>query len=133
MSTLRDAVFNAVKNDAVLLGYGIDEGSTYPQWTVDTPATQRWVVLRWGVTTVGIGGARPIDLGVWVYDKNPSYDTILAILRRIRQIMELMPLVRTDEGSIIEAVWTGSSDDLHDPNYNAYVRNESYRIVATGI
>lgn len=136
--TLRTVVFNALAGDPALNALGIDVESLYPNHAPDSPAAtqMRWAVLRWGVAEPSLGRdttARPIAMSLWVYDREKDFGDIDAILKRARAVLLAMPLMATGDGSIIGVDWALSSEDLVDETYDAVVRSETYRVVASGI
>lgn len=103
----------------------------------DVPPEELWITFRWGVESpfaFSDTDVRPMDLGVWAYDRQLSYGRITPILNRIRVVLTGLRAVRhTDvpEGWITEVRWEGRSPDLSDDVYKAVTRNDSYRIVAS--
>lgn len=143
MSGLRDLVYNALVADAQMNLLGFNSNNMYPIYARDTTpfAVEGSVfgVLRWGATEPGIAQSIPIGLDLWLYSRQPDYDTITRALMRARVV--LAPLVAQPtrrennevDGWITSIEWQGGSPDLFDDLLNAYTRNESYRIVASGI
>lgn len=136
MNGLRSLVFTTLKSDVQLNSLGISESSLYPVYSRDsTPEAiegPRFAILRWGASEVGIGACIPVTLDLWVYDRSPDYGYIMQILKRARTLLDSLINAQTADGWVTGVNWQGGSPDLIDDMYNAYTRNESYRIVASG-
>lgn len=135
--TLREAVFNALADDATLGSLGITRASLYPNWTPDSPAADqmRWVVLRWGVADTPPGRdttARNIAMTVWAYDREPTYSRIDPILRRCRAVLDGLIAARYTGGAVLDVRVAFSSEDTWDGAYDAVSRSDTYQIVASG-
>lgn len=132
--SIRNLFFDAVRNDGPLNALGIDTDTTFPAQAPDQVDARRFLVLRWGQTQAGMGPVRQIDLSLWAYDRDPNYASIDLILVRVRVVLPILILSSVPGGgSVVGVGWSGSSEDLLDPAYGAVVRNETYRITASGI
>jgi len=134
MSALRQMVYAMMTNSFVLSGLGY-AAHVYPAYSPDSPVEDRFLVLRWGGTSRGIGAANPVILNSWVYNREPDYGPIGDALAEIRALVESLPAVRLQDGSgnaVLGVFWEGESGDLYDPAYRAYMRNSSHTITASG-
>jgi hypothetical protein len=130
---LRELVWETVRNAAGLAALGYVPEAVLPNYSPDSPAFDRFIVLRWGPGTPGIAPAHTVDLQLWVYDRQPDYGAISDALRLLRPLLLDLPGTRLPEGrGILGCDWGPSSADLYDDAYNAYVRSESYALTASG-
>jgi hypothetical protein len=130
---LRQAVFSLYLASPALAGLGFNEGNIYPNFTPDGPAGDRFMVLRWGTTTVGVGRANRIRLSCWVYNRQPDYRPIANALLEIRErLLTLIAVRLSPTEAILGVTYEGDSDDLYDDGYRAYTRWTSHTITASG-
>jgi hypothetical protein len=137
---IRDAVFRALLGDLELRNLGLAEANLFPNFAPDSPAATltRWWVLRWGVAETAPGRdttARPIAMSLWAYDREKDFGNISATLRRARAVFLGLPGVRdpAGAGAFIGMEFSFSSEDLWDEAYQAVLRSETFRVVASGI
>jgi hypothetical protein len=135
----RDAIWELLGDDPILNQMGLTRDNLFVNWSGDSPAAflTNWVALRWGVADAPVGRGsqtRPVVLGVWAYDREPHYTGISDRLWRIRQVMLGIAGYRLPGGgSILQADWSTSSEDLRDDTMEAVLRSETYRIVTDAI
>lgn len=134
--SIRNLFFDALAADGGLNGYGIDSDTLYPAQAPDSPLEKVFAVLRWGSSGIGVGPARHVSLAFWVYHKDPDYAIIDTILKRARVVLPTLVTASIAGGGYVLGVeWQESSEDLTATEYgaNTVVRNETYRITASGI
>lgn len=135
----RDFIWELLGDDPILNQLGLSRSNLFVNWSGDSPAAHftNWVSIRWGVADSPVGrdsAQRPVALGVWAYDREPHYGNISDRLWRIRQLMLGIAGARIPTGgSIIQADWAFSSEDLQDPTMEAVLRSETYRLVTDAI
>lgn len=130
---VRQAVYGALAGDTQLVAAGYGPDSIYPNFAPDSPAERRFIVLRWGPITPGVGGAHSGDLGVWAYNRDEDYAPIEAALQRVRALLAPFPGTRIPSGGAFLGVdWGGTGADLYDDAYQAWTRPENYTITASG-
>lgn len=137
--SLRDLMYDLLRNDPPLNGLGFHSDAVFVNFSTDSPASrlQRWIMLRWGVAESPVGRdttTRPVAMGIWVYNREPDYDPIQRALWRCRDL--LLPLANAPcpgGGRLVQADWSFSSEDLKDDAYQAVMRGETYRVIATMI
>lgn len=137
---VRETIFEVLAADPILNGLGYTEETIYPAYSPDSPQSRRFLIIRWGATTPGIGRANTCDMSLWVYDRDASYDAIERALMRIRPaekggagILDTLVGARLAAGGAVLGIdWSGASLDLFDDAYIAYTRNETYRLTASG-
>lgn len=130
---LRQAVYALLKAAPGLEAAGYPEESVSPNFTVDGPEGDRFLVLRWGTTTRGIGAVNQVRLQVWVYNRQPDYLPIVQALKVVKAALPTLAGVRMAAGESVLAVeYGGDSDDLFDDGYQCYTRWCSHTITASG-
>jgi len=132
-TTLRQAVFALYVASPVLTGLGFDENTISPNFSVDGPAGERFLVIRWGTTNRGIGRVNRVRLQCWVYNRQPDYVPIVNAILEIRTRLPSLAGVRMSPTEAVLSVdYEGDSDDLYDDGYRAYTRWTSHTITASG-
>jgi hypothetical protein len=112
---------------------GYDPESIQPNFTPDGPSGDRFLVLRWGTTTVGIAPVHQVRLQVWAYNRQPDFAPISSALKLIRtQLATLESVVMAPGESVLAVRFEGDSDDLYDDGYRAHTRWCSHLITASG-
>jgi len=132
-AALRTRIWAVLREDPTLQAIGYGPDTIYPNYSPDSPPSHKFIVLRWGPTTPGVGGCNSTDLGIWAYCRDADYGPIEAALMRCRSI--LAPLVGTrlsGGGAILGLDWAGTGADLFDDAYQAYVRPENWTATASG-
>lgn len=136
---LREYVWNTLRNDGVLNGYGINGDSIFAANALDSPAAnlQRWVALRWSIEDAPLGRdttSRRRPLIIWAYDRERDYTFVDLILQRCQQILYPIAAVQYSiDGWITQVERGNTSDDLFDAAYNAVARSWDLTIVASGL
>lgn len=132
-STLRQAIYAHYINSSGLAAIGLTEDKISPNFSPDAPQGDLFMVLRWGVTTPGIGLVNRVKLGCWVYNRQPDYGPIAEALKVIRASLPSVAGMRMSPTEAILSVdYEGDSDDLYDDGYRAYTRWTSHTITASG-
>ena len=131
--TLRQAVFARYLASPVLAGLGLTEDTIYPNFSPDSPSSDKFLVIRWGITTKGVGAANTVSITCWIYNREPDYGPISDALLEIRAILPSMIGFRMSATEAILGVgYAGDSDDLYDDAYRAWTRYTSHTITASG-
>lgn len=113
------------------LGLGAD--TILPTFSPDGPVGNRFLVMRWGTTTPGIGNVNQVRLSCWVYNREPDFAPIVAALKEVKRLLAGMEAVVMAPGESVLAVrFEGDSDDLFDDGYRAHTRWTSHTITASG-
>ena len=137
--SVRDFVWELLGDDPLLNQLGLSRDNLFTNWSGDSPAAHytNWVALRWGVAEAPVGRdaqARAVPLGVWAYDREPHYGNITDRLWRVRAILLSVAGARIPGGgTLVQADWAGSSEDLHDATMGAVLRSEIYRVITDAI
>lgn len=131
--TLRQAIFARFLASPALAALGLTNETIYPNFSPDGPTSERFLVMRWGVTTKGIGRVNHVSLGCWAYNRQPDYAPIADALAEIRAILLTFPgVVMSPTEAVLGVSYDGDSDDLYDDGYRAYTRWTSHTITASG-
>ena len=131
--TLRQSVFGLLTASPVLASLGYGEGSISPTFTPDGPPGDRFMVLRWGITSRGIFPVNRVRLAVWAYNRQPDFGPIAdALLEVRRRLPTLGGVVMAPGEAVLSVDYEGDSDDLYDDGYRAHVRWTSHTITASG-
>jgi hypothetical protein len=133
-AALRKAVYGILVASAPLAALGYDEPNIFPIYAPDSPDSRRWMVLRWGAVSRGIGPANKEALTVWIYNREPDYDPIIAAIKEIKALLPTLVAQRFTDGSgaVLGADWQGDTDDSYDDAYRAYMRNTAWQLTASG-
>jgi hypothetical protein len=130
---LRQFIYAHHCASAVLTGIGYDEPNIYPNFSPDAPQGDLFLVLKWGVTTRGVGVANQVNLQCWAYNRQPNFKPIADALKEIRATLpELVGARMSPTEAILGVNYTGDSDDLYDDGYRAHFRYTSHTITASG-
>ncbi len=135
--SLQTYVHGLLSTDVVMPTLGMDADAWRRTAPVDAPSDRLFAILRWGPETPGPGwdtNSHPHDLSIWVYDREPNYARVTAVLNRAKAVLLAVRGVRHSaipEGWVTQVSWLGRSADLDDDVYKAVTRNDSYRIIAS--
>lgn len=110
---------------------GLDPDNIYAAG-VDEPRGRRFLIMRYGERTPGVGLSNRTELVVWAYDRDKDHDYVEAMLVRVRTLLEGIEAQQTAEGWITSIQWTGNSPDLFDDAYRAVGINSGYQVIASG-
>jgi hypothetical protein len=133
----RSFLYEAIRTDSfspapgALGDLGLDPDNIYAG-DVDEPRGRKFLVLRYGPMTRGIGPSNRLELIVWAYDRDKDHDAVEALLTRVRTVLESIEAQKTTEGWITTVTWTGNSGDLYDDAYRAVGINSGYQVIASG-
>lgn len=134
--SLRTYVFDILAADPILNDLGYTETTIYPNQGPDSPSGNRFMVLRWGTTTVGVGPSNVEDFNPWAYNRENDYGPVKAALARIAVLADGWAGAQHTPGEfpgwISGTQWLGESVDLYDDNYQAVTRNSTIRVAASG-
>lgn len=132
-SILRNSVYAALLATPGLAALGYTEATISPNFTPDAPQGDRFMVLRWGVTTPGIAQVNQVRLAVWGYNRQPDYGPVSDALKLVRGTLGAFGgIVMAPGESVLAVRFEGDSDDLYDDGYRAYTRWCSHLITASG-
>lgn len=130
---MRSLIFQAIINDATLIGLGITEPGSFAT-DVDTPQARPFLQLRWGVNDVALSkttiGRR--NLVIWVHDQPGDYTRIDSIIIRLRALLPSLVPSNNGSGWLQGCEWAGDSEDLADDGHRTIARNTSFTLVGTG-
>lgn len=130
MSDVRSLVFSALTGDSALNTLGINANTMWAAGSLDAPLDGPFAVLRWGPVTRGFGPVNSATLAVYVHEQGASYDTINAILKRMREVMLALCASGTAANWILDVEWLGDSGELDDQQYKTLMRTADFRVVA---
>lgn len=125
----RAALQTLLEGDEVLQGLGV--GAVYPTNSVDTPAEDLFLIIRWDPTAAAFGVHGTDRFTVWAHDKQKDYGRIAACLNRLRVLVPAQEHLRGDDGWILTtAKWLGESPDLYDGGYETCTRYADFQGVS---
>ena len=131
--TLRQAIFGLLVASPTLAGLGLNGNTISSNFSPDAPAGDRFLILRWGTTTRGIGPVNRVRLQAWMYNRQPDFGPISDALLEIRLRLPTLAGARMSSTEAILAIdYEGDSDDLYDDGYRAHTRWCSHTITASG-
>ena len=133
MPTVRDLIFNALKNDGVLNGLDLNDTSMFNGNDADTPNMRPFMVFRWGQTSIGMDVMRRRTLQVWVHDEPSDYTNIDLALDRVRDVLTSLFGVNVSATTkwIAQIDWELDSDDLSDDIQNTVTRYSQFTVVGS--
>lgn len=133
MSTVRDLIFNTLKNDGILNGLDLNESSMFNGNDADTPNMRPFMVFRWGQTSAGMDVMRRRTLQVWVHDEPSDYSAIDSALERVRDILTSLFGVNVSSTTkwVAQIDWELDSDDLSDDVQNTVTRYSQFTVVGS--
>lgn len=131
---IRSFVYGLVTSDPTMNGYGINADTVWANGAPDSPQSEVFGILRWGLeSNQGVGRqAKGHDVALWVYDSNADYTRIRQILKRWHALVESIPGQFTTDGWVLGITWEGDGRDDYDEVYARYMRDSNYTIVASG-
>lgn len=135
MNGLRNTVYDLLRLDTAMNGFGFGPDNVYPNYgAVDPPQYERFLIIRWGARAPGMAGVHPVDVSLWFYELDPDYTNINNAIKRCRSLIPgLISSSTGDGGWIVGVEDTGDSPDFFDDAWKRYTRNGTYRITASGM
>ena len=125
----RAAVVSLLEGDAALVDLGFS--TVYGSNAVDTPAEDKFTILRWEEEDQQIQNHGPQRLSVWLHDRDQDYAAIDKGLRRIRQILDgAIHVAGVDGWTLTCSDWRGDSQDLVDDGFGTQTRNSAFDVVS---
>jgi hypothetical protein len=133
MTTVRDYVFDVLKNDSVLNGLGFNDQTMYNNNDADTPNVRPFMVFKWGQTSPGMDVMRVRSLQVWFHDSPSDYTNIDTALERVRNVLQLSFGVNIGTPSkwVAQIDWELDSDDLDDDVQRTIARYSQYQVIGS--
>lgn len=137
MATVRDYVFDLIKNDTQMIALGFDEDRMFNNNDADTPVPddRRFIVFKWGQSIVGMDVVHVRSLQVWVHDAPSDYTVIDSALERVRTV--LTSLFGADTGEprkwVTQFDWELDSDDLDDDIQRTVTRYSQFAVVGSAV
>lgn len=133
--TVRDYVWRRLTTAPEMTDLGYGPETVLPPHGLDTPSTQpRFVVLRWGTKSAGVGVSRPVSLGIWAYSRSYNGGELAMTLKAVESVLTSIRAVPLEDGGAITLVdWIDELDDFADDQWKALGRNANYRVVTSGL
>lgn len=128
---MRSLIFQAIVNDATLMGMGITEDGSFAV-DMDTPQARPFLQLRWGRNDEGLDVVTRRNLVIWVHDQPGDYGRIDSIISRLRALILSLAAQPNVDGWLMGAEWAGDSEDLTDDGHRTIARNTSFVLVGSG-
>lgn len=122
------AVAAAVKGSNALHELGFAAAEVYRSMGMENTQANKFIVMRWGDTNVGVGSSNPVFLTVWAYDMPGSYVDIDRALGIIKDILSAMVEVEGNEGWVTQIKWLGFSGDLYDDMMKRITKNAIFTV-----
>lgn len=123
------AVYAAIADSTELHDLGFLAVEVYRTTGMENTQSDKYIVLRWGDTTPGVGESGPEDLTVWAYDKIGSYADIDKVLYLIKSTLTAMVQVDGSDGrTTTQVAWEGFSSDLYDDALKRITRNALFTV-----
>lgn len=129
---MRAFIYAAIIGDTALNTLGIVGASSFAV-DVDTPPQRPFLQLRWGRNDVGLSVVTRRTLVIWVHDRPADYSLkIDPIIARLKILLPGLVGESNGAGHLVDAEWTGDSEDLVDDGHKTITRNTSWLLVGSG-
>lgn len=134
-STVRDLVFDSLKNDSVLNGLSINEDHMFNSNDADTPNVRPLMIFRWGQSSEGMDVMHRRILQVWVHDDPSNYSRIDDALQRVCDVLTSLFGVNVDATTkwVAQIDWMLDSDDLSDDVQNTVTRYSQFNVIGSSL
>lgn len=124
----RAALHTLLTTDEGLQTLGVEE--TYPANTIDTPPEDCFLVTKWGRSEVAFKNVGPVNLEIWVHDRQHDYGRINDILNYLRELIPAQIHLPGDDNYMLnQARWLAESEDLYDGGYETRTRFAEFEAV----
>lgn len=125
----RAALQTLLEADQVLLDLGV--GAVYPTNSVDTPAEDLFLIIRWDPSTKVFGTTGTDRFSIWAHDRQRDYGRIAEVLERLKNLVPAQVHLRGADGWVLTtADWLGEGPDLYDPGYETLTRYADFQGVS---
>lgn len=125
----RAALQTLLEEDVELAEIGVS--AVYPTNSVDTPAEDLFVVIRWDPTTRAFGATGSDRVQIWAHDTQRDYGRIAQVLERLKVLLPATVHLQGADGySLTTAEWNGEGPDLFDGGYNTVTRYADFTVVS---
>lgn len=105
--------------------------AVYPTNSVDTPAEDLFLIIRWDPTNRVFGTTGTDRFTIWVHDRQKDYGRITDCLTRLRDLIPAQVHLRGEDGWVLStADWLGEGPDLYDGGYNTLTRYADFQGVS---
>lgn len=128
---MRELVRNLMISDASLVGYIPAERWLEGGSVVDTP-DRPFAIMRLSGTFRGLGPIQKGRVEFRVHDERGNFETIDAVIRRIKAVMEPAEQVQTHGAELIRAEWLSDSPDLYDDGFRTNMRSTGFDLTGKG-
>jgi hypothetical protein len=129
---VRTLIRSAIVADATLQSLGVVSAGVL-MGEVDTPPERPFIQLRWGITLPGVSTVNTRTLIIWVHDRPGDYTLkVDPILARLRTVLAGVVGQTDGTGHLVDADWTGDSEDLIDEGHGTITRTASFAVVGSG-
>jgi len=127
---MKTIIFNALSTDATLKTY-IPTARWFAVGNVEEHPTRPFAVIRWTGSAQGIPQANhgPEGVQIWVHDEPGSYDSIDAVIKRIKVVLSGILGVTSGTEHVACSRWEADSGELSDAERGTIVRNTQWRVV----
>ena len=143
---MRTLVAQALATDPVLQSLGLVSSAVYTG-DVDTPQERPFVNIKWGVTNAALRQTSAANnfFTVWVHDLPNDYSRILAILSRVKTVLQAIeaahwietspwdvnnPSAVSSQGYVYDCRFQTESTDLVDEGHGTITRQAVYSIMS---
>lgn len=126
----RSALYKLLADDAELAELGFD--TVYTQNSVDTPAEQRFIVIRWEQPAERAFGTKAADrASVWFHDKDRDYGQIDLGIERLKELLANAVHFPGGDGWVLtQAHWNSDGPDLADDGFGTVVRWSNVTVIS---
>jgi hypothetical protein len=105
--------------------------AAYAGNSVDTPAENAFIIVRWEETPQAFGRTGKQRLTIWLHSRDRDYADIDTGLEVVKNLLEsAVHLPGADGWTLTQADWRGDSQDLYDDGYETITRNSAFDVVS---
>lgn len=126
--SMRELVYGLTARDPDL-NLLIPEDRWYSAGAVEDTPSRPFAVMRYGVRTRGMGDVLRIPLTFWVHQERGSFDTVDAVIQRIKVVLGQSSGTVQGSTVLVSADWSGDGEDLQDPAYRTNVRTSGWTLI----
>lgn len=117
----RTSLYQLLSNDAEIRALGAE--AVYSSGGVDTPTEDCFIIIRWENQDEAFKRNGTAPVLVWIHDKQPNYDRIDEVERRVVALLrDAVHIHGSDGWTLTQAKVDETSGDLYDDGFTTCTR-----------